>query len=88
MFGFLPLEAVLVNASVGFTDPATGQFGVRPVLSVGFTRPAFSGLVLTKIDPSDAIEGFVHRGDAKASRKTGAFVPIDPLSFAEVHLVS
>jgi len=84
MFGFLPVEAVLVTASVGFLDPATGQFVIRPVLSAGFTRAAFSNLALDKVDPSDAIEGFVHRGDAKASRKTGSFIPIEPLRLEEV----
>jgi hypothetical protein len=84
MFGFLPVEVVIVTASVGFVDPMTGQFVIRPVLSAGFTRAAFSGLALDKVDPSDAIEGFVHRGDAKASRKTGSFVPVEPLRFEEV----
>jgi hypothetical protein len=79
MFGFLPVEGVLVTASVGFLDPATGRFGVRPVLSVGFNRGAFSQLALDMVDPSDAIDRFVHNGDAKASRKTGAFVPVEPL---------
>jgi hypothetical protein len=81
MFGFLPLETVLVTASVGFLDPATGQFGIRPVLSVGFERKAFSQLVLENVDPSDAIDRFTHKGDAKASRKTGSFVPVEPLRF-------
>jgi hypothetical protein len=84
MFGFLPVEVVLVTASVGFLDPATGQFGVRPVLSVGFDRAAFSQVALDKVDPSDAIEGFVHRGDAKASRKTGTFVPVVPLHLEDL----
>jgi hypothetical protein len=86
MFGFLPVDTVLVTASVGFIDLATGQFGVRPVLSVGFTRPALSDLALDNVDSSDAIEGFVHRGDAKASRKTGAFVPVEPLRLEEIVL--
>jgi hypothetical protein len=72
IFGFLPVEAVLVTASVRFVDQATGRFGFRPVLSVGFNRAAFSHLALDKVDPSDAIEGFVHRADAKASPKDGS----------------
>lgn len=86
MFGFLPLENVLVTASVGFVDPATGQFGIHPVLSVGFGREAFAQLSLDKVDPSDAIEAFSHRGDAKASRKTGCFIPIQPLRFEDLAL--
>ena len=86
IFGFLPVQAALVTASVGFIDTATGQFEVRPVLSVGFSRDAFASLTLDKVDPSDAIDGFVHRGDAKASRRTGAFVPIEPLSLEDLEL--
>lgn len=86
IFGFLPVQAALVTASVGFIDSTTGQFEVRPVLSVGFSRAAFASLTLDKVDPSDAIEGFIHRGDAKASRKTGAFVPIEPLSLEDLEL--
>jgi hypothetical protein len=86
MFGFLPVEAVLVTASVGFVEPATGLLGIRPVLSVGFNRAAFSQLALDMVDPSDAIDGFVHRGDAKASRKTGAFVTVEPLGIADLRL--
>jgi hypothetical protein len=88
VFGFLPVQAALVTASVGFIDPATGQFDVRPVLSVGFTRAGFASLALDNVDPSDAIEGFVHRGDAKASRKTGSFVPVEPLGLEDLALSS
>jgi hypothetical protein len=84
MVGFLPVDVILVTASVGFVDPATGQFGIRPVISVGFTRSALSQLELAKVDPSDAIESFIHRGDAKASRKTGAFAEIEPLRLEDV----
>ena len=56
------------------------------MLSVGFNRAAFSHLALDKVDPSDAIEAFVHRGDAKASRKTGSFVPVEPLRFEDLAL--
>ena len=83
---FLPVQAALVTAAVGFLDSAVGQFEVRPVLSAGFSRAALAGLTLDKLDPSDAIDGFVHRGDAKTSRKTGSFVPIEPLSLEDLEL--
>lgn len=88
MFSFLPVETVIVTASVGFVEPATGQFGIRPVLSVGFGRAAFSTLSLARVDPSDAIDGFVHRGDAKTSRKTETFVVVEPLRVEELGLQS
>jgi hypothetical protein len=84
IFGFLPVDVVLVTASVGFVDQANGQFGIRPVLSVAFDRATFSHLALDRVDPSDAIEGYIHRGDAKASRKTGSFVAVEPLRFQDL----
>jgi hypothetical protein len=47
-----------------------------------FQQPA--SLDFDKIDPSDAMENFLHRGNFKASRKTGAFQPITPLTPADI----
>jgi hypothetical protein len=48
------------------------------------TRTALARLDFERLDPSDAVEGFLHRGDFKASRKTGAFAPIAPLTPADI----
>ena len=61
-------------------DPSTGHIDERPVLSVALSRESADTLKFESIDPSDAIEKLPHRGDAKASRKSGDFVSILPLT--------
>jgi hypothetical protein len=43
-------------------------------------RAALTKLDFQRLDPSDAMENFLHRGDFKRSRKTGAFETITPLT--------
>jgi hypothetical protein len=43
-------------------------------------RAIVLGLDFDKLDPADAMENFLHRGNFKVSRKTGAFQPITPLT--------
>jgi hypothetical protein len=52
------------------------------------TRTALARLDFERLDPSDAVEGFLHRGDFKASRKTGAFAPIAPLTPAQIEQIT
>ena len=84
VFALLPVETLLLTASTLVFDSATGHTAEKPVLSSAITRQALSRLNFEQLDPSDAVEGFVHRGDFKASRKTGAFVPISPLTPADI----
>lgn len=84
VFALLPADAVLVTATAESTDPATGHHIDQPVLSVVITRASMNGLDYEHLDPSEAIESFLHRGDFKASRKVGAFAAIVPLDPAEV----
>jgi hypothetical protein len=79
VFAVLPIQAAIVTASAEMTDSRTGHLVDKPVLSVGIHRNLLLGLNFENIDPSDAIENFVHRGDAKTSRKSGAFTSIEPL---------
>jgi hypothetical protein len=81
LFGRLPFDKVLVTACLPTSDlTATELAASRPVLSVIFPRGAFSALPFDSLDPSDTVETFPHRGDVKASRKTGEFIPIVPLT--------
>jgi hypothetical protein len=84
VLGLLPVEAVLVTASVDVLDTATGHVTERPVLSMAASRVALNGVDLDHADPSDAMDSFIHRGDVKASRKTGAFAAIEPLTADDV----
>ncbi len=79
LFALLPVESVLVTATTSVFDTATGITADKPVLSVMVQRSEIAHLKWEHLDPSDAIERLTHRGDFKASRKTGAFLPITPL---------
>lgn len=78
LFALLPIETVVITASAALSD---GQS--KPVLSAAFTRGNLDNLDFETLDPSTAVEQFLHRGDFKASRKSGAFQAIIPLSPAD-----
>lgn len=78
VFALLPLQTIIVTASAVHPDGVA-----RPVLSAAFSRKAFATLDFAILDPSTAVEQFPHRGDFKASRKSGAFLAIIPLSPAD-----
>ena len=84
IFALLPVEVVLVTATVDATDSATGQTAEQPVISVVIPRPALARLDFDRLDPSDTVESFFHRGDFKATRKSEAFLPIVPLTPADL----
>ena len=47
-------------------------------------RSQIERLAFERLDPSDALENFQHRGDVMTSRKSGQFIPIIPLSPADI----
>jgi hypothetical protein len=79
VFACLPVETVTVHVSTKVFDSAVGREEQRTVVSVRFERPKFEVLNFERIDPSDAVDGFESRCDFKASRKAGAFTPVEPL---------
>ena len=81
LFALLPIETLLISASAEALDTTTGQTVDRPFLSVAIPRATLNGLNFDLLDTSDSI--MTHRGDLKASRKTGDFEFITPLTFAE-----
>lgn len=84
VFALLPIKMLIVTAIVKSVDPKSGADGEIPVLSVAFPRERVQQLFYPKLDPSDAMDNFVHRGDVKASRKGGVFESIIPLTPADV----
>ncbi len=84
VFALLPIETLLVTASADALDPRTGQTVAQPVLSAAISRAALGRLDFDRLDPSETIESFLHRGDAKASRKSGEFECIVPLTPADL----
>jgi hypothetical protein len=85
VFALLPVDTLLITAAADLTDFRKGRPVEQPVLSALMARTALAGFEFERLDPSDAMESFLHRGDFKASRKTGAFAPIVPLTPADTH---
>ena len=83
-FALLPVETVIITASADLFDSRTGRTTEQPILSAVIPRGVLNNLNFDYLDPSDAMENFLHRGDFKASRKSGAFVPITPLAPADL----
>lgn len=83
-FAVLPIETILVTASADLFDSRTGCTSEQPILSVVLRRTPMRSLNFNRLDPSDAIENFLHRGDFKTSRKAGAFATIIPLTPVDV----
>jgi hypothetical protein len=75
----LPVDSVIVTALVSTVQTSTGTNMDTPVLSVAFPRQSLARLDFARLDPSDSMENFIHRGDVLTSRKSGEFVAIVPL---------
>jgi len=88
VFAMLPVETLLITASADILDTKTGLTSEQPVLSAIMPRTALANLDFGRLDPSNAMENFLHRGNFKASRKAGAFQPIIPLTPADVPQIS
>ncbi len=84
VFAILPVNLLLLTASAELLDPGTGKTEDQPVLSVVFGREQLEAVDFERIDPSDAVERFQHRGNFRASRKLEAFAPIVPLTPADL----
>jgi hypothetical protein len=85
LFALLPIETILISASVETFDTSTGQSTERPILSVAISRTTIHSINFDMIDPSDAIMKMPHRGELKASRKTGDFEIITPLTVDDLN---
>ncbi len=83
-FAVLPINALLINAHATIHDSANGTDSVQPIYSVLIPRDGLSTFNFDRLDSSDAIESFPHRGDFKGSRKAGAFLAIKPFRFGDV----
>jgi len=80
VFVLLPVESLLITASADTLDTRTGQTVEQPVLSAAIPRAVLTRLDFDRLDPSDAMENFLRRGDFKASRGSSEFNPITPLT--------
>jgi hypothetical protein len=84
ILALLPIDTVLVTASVRSEDDHCGEDQEMPVLSIAADRLTIESLDFETVDPSDTVELLIHRGDVRASRKNGKFVPIVPLTASDL----
>jgi hypothetical protein len=84
MLALLPVDTVILTATVDGIDSRTGHSAELPVLSMAASRSEIEGLDFEHLDPSDAIQNFQHHGNVMTSRKSGEFVPIIPLHSADI----
>ena len=86
VLALLPVDTAIVTATVVALQTSTGTEAETPVLSVAVPRHVVERLDFARLDPSDSMENFTHRGDVITSRKSGQFVTIVPLKPADVCL--
>jgi hypothetical protein len=84
VFAFLAVDTIIVTAKVSELESSTGTTVEKPILSAAILRPVLDGLDFSRLDPSDSMDNFMHRGDVKASRKSGEFASIVPLHPSEI----
>ena len=78
-FALLPIRCIIITAVAPLSDNKEA-----PVLSVVINRSDLSLVNFARADASDTLDRLPHRGDFKASRKSGAFQPIRPFALNEV----
>jgi hypothetical protein len=84
LLSLLPLETVIVTATVDSFDRTTGSSCDLAVLSVVMPRMVMEKLDFTQLDPSDSLVNFSHRGDVIASRRSGEFSAIIPFTSGDL----
>jgi len=84
LFALLPIETVLLSATVDGIDSRKGLRAELPVLSMIIHRAVMDGLNFDCVNPSDALDNFQHRGDMMTSKKSGDFIPIVPLTPSDI----
>jgi len=84
IFACLPIDTLLISAIVDAVDGKTGQPEERPIISAIINRSQLSALNFDRLDPSDAVLGFEHRGNLKASRTTGEFEYVPRLTPSDI----
>lgn len=82
LFVLLPIETALITAKAENSSISKQCF--VPVLSVAINRDEMNTIDWASADASDTVELLLHRGDAKASRRSGQFTAINPLTLEEL----
>jgi len=82
LLAILPDELVIVTAMDKVLNSSTGHKEDQPILSVAFSRTTVGCLNLEAIDPSDAINNFVHNMNFKKNSGFSAVSALDAQRFA------
>lgn len=78
IFGLLPINKIIITASDELLDKATGHLSIQPILSVLIPRETINKLNFHSLDPSEAMNNFIHNMSFK---KTIGFTSIKRLTF-------
>ncbi|WP_421199639.1 hypothetical protein [Aeromonas enteropelogenes] len=83
IFSILPDDKMLINAEDHLLNKSTGHLEQQSLLSVYITRDGISKLNMEYVDPSDAMNNFIHNVNFK---KTKGFEPVDEVKTPEVNI--
>lgn len=83
LFAPLPVKMMVVTAFGEILNTQTGHLEEKAVLSVAVPRDFVSQIQWETVDPSDAMENFVHR---MCFKKFKGLVAVEPIELSEVAL--
>ncbi|UNU88400.1 hypothetical protein [Aeromonas dhakensis] len=81
IFSILPDDKLIINAEDHLLNKSTGHLEPQSLLSVHITRDGVSRLNMEYIDPSDAMNNFIHNANFK---KTKGFEPVKEVKVPEM----
>lgn len=81
IFSILPDDKLIINAEDHLLNKSTGHLEPQSLLSVYITRDGVSRLNMEYIDPSDAMNNFIHNVNFK---KTKGFGPVNEVKVPEM----
>lgn len=81
IFSILPDDKLIINAEDHLLNKSTGHLEPQSLLSVYITRDGVSRLNMEYIDPSDAMNNFIHNVNFK---KTKGFEPVNEIKVPEM----
>ncbi len=77
LFALLPTEQILINARDNLLNHQNGHMEEQIIISALIVKQTFDKLNLACIDPSDAMNNFLHN---KKFKKTTGFAPVEQLT--------
>ena len=83
LFALLPIEMTIITAYSELLNTKTGYMEESPILSAAIPRKTLMILNFDALDPSDAMENFIHR---MKFQKTKGFNPIEKIELSELQL--